>query len=113
MRAWADFILQNSRFLLTTTGLVLLPGLSDAQPLPRERIANALPKLDVSSTKSSQPTRCQACPLPSSMMTRSSIGRALVFVKKVNLILSVPTRYSKSRPSRNLSPRPWRGDAGG
>ena len=46
MQAWADLVLRNGQRIMIATGLAFLPGLATAQTLPRERVTNALPKLE-------------------------------------------------------------------
>jgi len=46
MRAWIGLVQRRGRVFVTAAGMALLPVLAQAQALPRERITNALPRLE-------------------------------------------------------------------
>ena len=46
MRPRIGWVLRRGRVFVTAAGMALLPVLAQAQPVPRERITNALPRLE-------------------------------------------------------------------
>ena len=46
MRTWTGLVLRRGRLFVMAAGMAFLPGVAEAQTIQRERITNALPRLE-------------------------------------------------------------------